>query len=136
MRIVEENTRRKLWYMLRDVEITELINIGDLDTLVILTDGRKIIYDELYDRLIHIPISDGNDISEERWRKEFSRKIKKKMAIRAVTQKDLSKLLDMSQQSISNYINGRTIPNIFVIRRLANYFKCSVSDLTDFDYLL
>lgn len=132
-------TRRtfELYYPLRGLEIISQSYIGDLETIFELSDGRRILFDETRNSLMTLlPHEDGSDIADEEWEKEFKRRLRKKIALSPYTQKELCEIVDISENSMSNYVNGRRIPDITTLRGLARALKCTLRDLTDFDYLL
>lgn len=48
-----------------------------------------------------------------------------------ITQSELSRILNVKQNTISQYENGKRLPNILVLKKLSKVFKCSVDDLLD-----
>ena len=113
--------------------------IGDSEIIFGLSDGSKIIYDECSNGITFIKHSDDADkaeLSEQELRKEFARKLKKKLRLRGVTQKELAHAIGMSEFAISHYASGKRTPSVYAVNKIARFFNCDVSDLTDFDYLL
>lgn len=113
--------------------------IGDFEMVFELSDGSKIMYDEYSNGIT--TIKDSNDsnkeeLSEQECRKEFSRKLKKKLRLKGVTQRELAHAIGMSEFTISHYVSGKRTPSVYDVNKIARFFHCTVSDLTDFDYLL
>lgn len=138
MNIIEENTRRGFILNTRIDESTIVRQtlIGDLDTIFELSDGSRILYDELSDRAYNIRLHELPYLSKKEWTKEFSRKLTNKMCLRGVGQLELANILNISQSTVSRYINGKVAVDMWTIQRIAAYLNCSVSELTNFDYLL
>lgn len=61
----------------------------------------------------------------------ISEKIKKYRLDNGLTQEELAKALDSSQNTISNYENGIRTPTVKKLIAIATLFGCSVSDLTE-----
>lgn len=111
---------------------------------------RVVGYHELNESVIEIIFADGcrwkyyggtsgafrvikdYDGSKEDWSKHFSHNLIDIMNHRGIDQTYLSELSGVSQQSISNYINGKGMPTGYVIDRLAKALHCNVSDLVGF----
>lgn len=67
---------------------------------------------------------------EKDFNQDFSGRLNQLMLDNSVTIVELSKALDISRQSISNYLKCESIPNIVVCKDIANYFNVST------DYLI
>ena len=97
--------------------------------LVTLDDGSIVRYNGILDTVRDMVSYDG---SEAQYRKEFSLRLIEKMADQYVDQSYLSQLSGVSQQSISNYMHGKSLPTIFILNKLATALHCSAADLVDF----
>lgn len=71
------------------------------------------------------------DITEEEWRKEFTRKLHIKMRNMCINQEMISERTGISQAMISKYINGKAVPSAYNIRKIAHALNCSFMELTD-----
>ena len=73
------------------------------------------------------------DISTDAgWRKEFARRLRKKMAMKGITQVRLSELTGISQPLLSLYVQGKSLPSAQKVSSLAKALNCSVNDLIGF----
>lgn len=70
-------------------------------------------------------------MNSEETKKIFSNKLKMYMSINNLTQKDISEIAGVSQQSVSNWINAKLMPRMGVIETLADYFKIKKSSLIE-----
>lgn len=61
----------------------------------------------------------------------FSNRLKKIMSDHDMSQTQIAKAAGVSQQSVSNWLNGKQIPRMPVIEKLANHFHIPVSELLD-----
>ena len=66
------------------------------------------------------------------WRKEFARRLRKKMAMKGITQVRLSELTGISQQLLSLYTQGKSLPSAQKVSAIAKAIGCSVNDLIGF----
>lgn len=71
-------------------------------------------------------------MTEDIWKREFASRLVMKMVEGGFDQSDLAKASGVSQQSISNYIHRKSIPNGHIIDKLARALRCQISDLIDF----
>ena len=94
-----------------------------------LSDGSTLEYN---DRLRSFRTVRKFDGTKESWKREFSSKLIKMMADKGCDQIYLSEICDISQQSISNYLNKKAIPNCYTASKLAKALGCTVSELIDF----
>lgn len=60
---------------------------------------------------------------------KFSTNLKNLRLSKGLTQKQLSDILNVSRQTISNYENGSNEPDFYMIAKIADYFNCSIDSL-------
>ena len=94
-----------------------------------LSDGSILEYN---DRLRSFRTVREFDGTEESWKREFSSKLIKMMADKGCDQTCLSEISNISQQSISNYLHKKAIPNCYTVFKLSQALGCTVSELIDF----
>ena len=66
------------------------------------------------------------------WRKEFARRLRKKIEMKGITQDNLSKLTGIGQPLLSLYTQGKSLPSAQKVSALAKALGCSVNDLIGF----
>ena len=91
-------------------------------------DGSIDIYNDMNHSLG--PKIDTN--TDAGWRKEFARRLRKKMSRKGITQVRLSELTGISQQLLSLYTQGKSLPSAQKVSSLAKALNCSVNDLIGF----
>lgn len=91
-------------------------------------DGSIDIYNDM-DHTLGPKINTGTDVG---WKKEFARRLRKKIAMRGITQVRLGELTGISQQLLSLYTQGKTLPSVQKASALAKALNCSVNDLIGF----
>lgn len=126
----------KLYYPNKNVEVIDQIYVGDGETVFTLSDGNKVLFDELTCGFMRIRPNETGELLDEDWRKEFKRRLRKKILFSRKSQKDIAEAIGISTNTMSNYVNGRRIPDARIIDRLARVLNCTANDLTNFDYLL
>lgn len=62
-------------------------------------------------------------MSEQEWRDEFSRVVRKKMREKEITQAKLAEMSGVSEVSMSRYINGSRTPNGYVVEKIINALR-------------
>lgn len=118
------------WYISDEEEIT-----------VELADGTKERFDYV-DRTVRVIFSDGVDLvaksisTEEGWKREFRYNLIRIMAIKGINQFKLADLAELTQGSVSNYVNGISVPSIYICAKIARALDCTISDLVKFDELI
>ena len=100
---------------------------GMLEFLITLKDGRRLIYD-LDDKMIYEKFEQEDEIPDDVFKKEFSRRLKRRMLHMGVDQIELSEKTSVSQSAISKYINGTSMPSYLTICKIAKVLKCDVGD--------
>ena len=91
-------------------------------------DGSIDIYNDM-DHTLGPKINIGTDVG---WKKEFARRLRKKIAMRGITQVRLGELTEISQPLLSLYTQGKTLPSVQKASALAKALNCSVNDLIGF----
>lgn len=66
------------------------------------------------------------------WKKEFARRLRKKIAMRGITQISIGELTGISQPLLSLYTQGKSLPSAQKVSALAKALNCSVNDLIGF----
>ena len=70
---------------------------------------------------------------EHEWRKNFARRLYKKMVMKGITQDVLAWKTGISQATLSKYLSGATTPSVYKCREIAEVLGCNMYDLTDFN---
>lgn len=105
---------------------------GQLEIAIRLKTGQKYIYDWLENLLVKI--YDPDDMmkeTEEEWEIKFSNNLKRKLRNVGMTQDLLAFETGISVVTINKYTNGKSMPNAYNLRKIANALKCSLYELTD-----
>lgn len=74
-------------------------------------------------------------MSEQEIRINFSRNLQHLRKLKGLNQNDLAQIFNYSNKAISKWETGETIPDITILKMIADYFKISVDELisdTDF----
>lgn len=118
--------------------ITGCKYIGDGETIFYMLDGSKVIFDKLEETALYIAPRDSGStcLSEYEWRKEFSRKLQRKLELKHISQKQLASLIGISYSSLRKYVRGESTANAYILNKMSEVLKCSDSELIYFNYLL
>lgn len=60
-------------------------------------------------------------------------KLKSKRILAGLTQSEVAEQINISQKTISKYETKNRIPNIDNLIKLAEFFKCNISELIDLE---
>ena len=104
---------------------------GDYEIVVILDDGSKLIYSQSTGTIRFLK-NERVDISEEDWIKDFSMTLKHKISMSGLTRQDISDITGISKVSISNYMNGKSMPSHYNMLKIAKALNCSVYEFTHY----
>lgn len=138
---MRENREKKFELYAKSLDdVMSEFEIDALETLYVMQNGDKIIYDEINDVFTTYMSSmfEGSiDILPMNvWTKEFSRKLKRTLLIRHMNQGELAARIGVGQATISNYIKGRSIPSSYTVRAMEKVLNLEPGYLSNFDYLL
>ena len=130
----------KLWYPSFYERTIDITITGYHLLLAVLDNGNKVEFSLLDNSLRDVThmysYETEDDMSEEEYRKAVGDRIKTLSRDRSLKHESLAELVGVSRQSMSMYINGRSLPSIRIVRRMAKALNCDVRDLIDFDYIL
>lgn len=105
---------------------------GPTEITILTKDRNKVYYDIRNDaaRFSRGYLAEASDTSD--WTEEFASRLRKKMAVRGMSQKDLAEQIGRSHTTIGRYTMGKNIPDAFTLRQIADILDCSVSELVEF----
>lgn len=130
----------KMWYPTFYERAEFITTVGYHLVLAALDDGTKVEFCSLDNTLRDVTRTydtDFNDnMDDEEYRKEFSIRLKTLLHDRGIKQEDLADTIGVSRQIMSRYINGKSMPKVYIIRRMSRVLDCDIRDLIDFDYIL
>lgn len=106
---------------------------GQNEITVKTKDDDKLVFNFITSdiRIIDSKVTMDN-VSEERWRTEFASRLNQKMAMTGISRWQLSRLTDISETTLSRYMNGRSTPNTFNTVKIAKALRCSIEELSEF----
>ena len=138
---MRENREKKFELYAKSLgDVVSEFEIDALETLYVMQNGDKIVYDEINDvftTYISSMFDDENDILPMNvWMKEFSRKLKRTLLIRHMKQGELAARIGIGQGTVSKYIRGVSVPSGYIIRTMEKVLKLEPGYLSNFDYLL
>lgn len=125
-------------FCIRNVRTIEEIDswypCGQFEIKILMSDGNKLIYNNLDKTVRNVTGHDEDDyiFDEDTCRKEFRYKLQEAMAVKGVNQKELSLRSGVSRLSISNILNGKQTPSIYLAYKLANSLGYSLHEFIHF----
>lgn len=107
---------------------------GKLEITIVMNDGSKLVYNGNTQRfsIIRGADSEYENLTEQEWRHKFAAKLYEKITDKCISQKELAEILNMSQKTISKYLNAKATPSTYNLDRIARVLDCSITELTNF----
>ena len=105
--------------------------VGPFELMVYCKDGSKVLYDSFNgDWFKYYSVDyDINKRSEEQIAKDFQWRLKRTMTLRCIGQAQLAEMSGLSQKTISNYLTGKSMPDILKLNKLARALDVDVAEL-------
>ena len=75
-------------------------------------------------------------MTEAEWRLKFSDKVVGKMCYLGINQRELARLSQIPENTLSRYINGSRTPKIDAVINIAKALECSVTELVQFGEMI
>ena len=106
---------------------------NDSEILVVLKDGTKIIYNIILGQVRKINESYERNINmtESALRDTFASRLCGMMRKRCISRMRLSEMTDISEVTISKYMNGKATPSIYNARKIALALEWNVYEMMD-----
>ena len=73
----------------------------------------------------------NNRIDEMTWRKEFTKLLHNKLKCTGITEEQFAAETGISRITINTYLDQRATPSGYHLNLIAEYLKCSVSELAE-----
>lgn len=110
-------------------DITEIREINDWDLLLSFKDGTKVIYDRFTGYHRNVFYDSVHELTDEQEKQEFARRLRTMMKRKYISQEQLAELVGISRIMINKYMNGKALPSILIVRKIAKVLDCSMDDL-------
>lgn len=108
----------------------EIVDLGNLQLLITMPDGRKLLYDHIEDRIRALPQS--YDMDDDECKREFGLRLQRVMMIKGFNQTRLAEATGINQNLISGYIRGTINPSFTKVDQIAKALNCSVDEFRYF----
>ena len=109
-------------------DVDDIVESDDLELTITTKNGKRYVYDGLTKGLRQLS-SKFEDVNDYIFRREFGIRLRRKMMLKGITQRMLSKMIGVSQPAISNYLTGKKSPTLYTAEKLARALECSIQDL-------
>ena len=105
--------------------------VGPFELMIFCEDGSRVHYDNFNgDWFKYYPSDyDINKRSEEQIIQDFQWRFKRTMTLRLIGQAQLAERSGISQATISNYLTGKSMPDILKLNKLARALDVDVAEL-------
>ena len=124
-------TNLKLYFPHAYEQMIKCFEIGFNEIVVLLKDNRCLIYDDSNKTIKTFP-SNFDNLTDEKYAEMFSNRLRKIMEVRCISQKEISDKTGITQSSLSLYMNGKRIPNLYTVYKLSVALNCSMNDFNFF----
>lgn len=101
--------------------------ISPFELIVETEEGYTVLYNDQDGSIRSLP-KDSNCMTEEECRREFKYNLKKQLALKEMSQLELSEITGIPQPVLSNYMNGKNSPGLYNLDKIAKALNCSVDD--------
>ena len=114
-------------------DTVDFIDNGYSEIILKLNDGSCMSYD-IFDKTIRVLPQDGDNLSEDEYRREFSMRLRRMMRQKDLRQNDLAESVGVTPVMISRYIRGTAMPSFYIVDKIAKALGCSSEDLRYHNY--
>lgn len=108
-------------------DIQDAYFINDYDLFVLYKTGRKYIIDTFYNSFSGF-YPEGYILSDEEWNMSFRKRLRNILNRSKISQEELADKLRVSRSTINRYINGQTIPNALMLKKISLALNCDINE--------
>lgn len=112
---------------IQEEDIQEATMINEYDLFVKFKDGRKYIYDTYHNTFSGF-YPDNHQLTDEEWKRSLKIRLRKMLSRANMTQGELADCLNLSERTINRYLNGQTIPDGFMLKKISLVFGCDINE--------
>ncbi len=108
---------------------------GKYGIVVYQEGGYKSYYDSLTNTVYNVRrrADDSDFVSDDVYAKRFAWRFRTAVYASGLSREEICDMADISNASLSNYMNGKKMPTVAKICKLAKVLKYPVQDLIDVD---
>ena len=113
---------------LQEDDVRYIKDYNYLDLIIVLENGSIYLIDTLYPGFRSLEYK-NYDLTKEQWAMEFGKRLDTLLDRCDKNQGWLSEQLEVSQQLVSRYIRGETIPSAYIMNKIIDVLGCKADDL-------
>lgn len=117
----------------QEEDIQEAYFINEYDLFVSYKNGEKYIIDTFHNTFSGL-YPEGHILSDDEWTMSFKRRLRQRLDRRRMTQEELADELGVSRMTINRYINGQTIPNALMLKKISLVLNCDINEFFYAEY--
>ena len=109
--------------------------VGKREIVVYYDDGIRCRYDSVNKTVysIHPRTNDDEFINDDIYAKRFAWKLRSVVDSSGLSREEICERAEVSNAALSGYMNGKTMPTVLKVRKLARVLRCPVEDLLNVD---
>lgn len=115
-------------------DIDKLEWINKFDIVLKTTDGEVHIYDAMDRKTRFVKYSEP--LTEEEFTKEFGYGLRKALDRYYKTETELADYLKVHRMTISRYVNGLYLPDVYTLDKILKFFKIDINELLIVPYVV
>lgn len=100
----------------------------EFQIIINLKNGERILYDDLDSSIEYIE----KETSEDIWKRRFAKVMNRRIRLSGMDRDKLSEKTGISKCMISRYSNGKSMPSIYTVSKIADVLGCSINDFLRF----
>lgn len=103
--------------------------------VISFSNGKTYHYDQLTNLIREQqPLDEDGyeELEDETWFNLFRIKLERRMRVCGFNQERFADALGITQPMMSRYLDGKSYPNIIMLKKMAKVLNCHINDLVDF----
>lgn len=113
---------------INEEDINNFVALNSHDLQITFKNGITEIYDTFANTCKRVLNLEDSNKTDKILKNNFKRTLQIKMSAKWIDQDELARRIGTSQQMVSKYLTGKSVPGYLMLHKIANALDCNIDD--------
>jgi DNA-binding helix-turn-helix protein len=113
---------------IHEEDINNFVALNSHDLQITFKNGITEIYDTFTNTCKRVLNLEDSNKTDKILKNNFKRTLQIKMSAKWIDQDELARRIGTSQQMVSKYLTGKSVPGYLMLHKIANALDCNIND--------
>lgn len=113
---------------IHEEDINNFVALNSHDLQITFKNGITEIYDTFANTCKRVSNLEDSNKTDKILKNNFKRTLQIKMSAKWIDQDELARRIGTSQQMVSKYLTGKSVPGYLILHKIANALDCNIDD--------